>query len=167
MPYQQSEWWRYINDVAKEYEASRVALTRLTAQARADANVLADEPKARNGLSRASDNLEGTYLVRLFAAFESALRSYERWWHPGRVGETRVDASQMIDEIGARNADDVPRRRKRAIGTQIRDRVHQVRRSRNFWAHDDADAIAVPMSLERAKSCLLEYIAKMPLEWGD
>lgn len=167
MPYQQSDWWRYINDVWGEYEASRVAITRLTAQARADANVLAGEPEARSGLSRASKNLEGTYLVRLFAAFESALRSYERWWHPGRVGQTRADVSQMIDEIGARNADDVPRRRKRAIGTQIRDRVHQVRRSRNYWAHDDEDAMDVPMSLERARSCLLEYLAKMPLEWGD
>jgi hypothetical protein len=167
MPYLQSDWWRYINDVGKEYEASRVAVARLTDQVRMNANVLAEEPVARSGLSRASQNLEGTYVVRIFAAFESALRSYERWWHPARIGETRVDASQMIDEIGARNADDVPRRRKRAIGTQIRERVHQVRRSRNYWAHDDADAMGDPMSLERAKMCLLDYIAKMPLEWGD
>ena len=167
MPYHQSDWWHYIYDVGKEYEASRVAVARLTDQVRANANVLADEPEARSGLSRASQNLEGTYLVRVFAAFESALRSYERWWHSERVGQTRVDVSQMIDEIGARNADDVPRRRKRAIGTQIRARVHQVRRSRNFWAHDDADAIEVPMPLQRAKMCLLEYIDKMPLEWAD
>jgi hypothetical protein len=167
MPYHRSDWWRYINEVGQEYEASRVAVARLTDQVHENANVLADEPKARSGLLRASQNLEGTYLVRIFAAFESALRSYERWWHPERVGETRVDASQMIDEIGARNADDVPRRHKRAIGTQIRNRVHQVRRSRNFWAHDDADAIDVPMPLQRAKMCLLEYIDKMPLEWGD
>ena len=30
MPYHQSDWWRYINDVGKEYEASRVAVARLT-----------------------------------------------------------------------------------------------------------------------------------------
>lgn len=167
MPYLQRDWWRHINDVGLEYEASRVAVARLAEQVRANANVLADEPTARRGLSRALDHLEGTYLVRVFAAFESALRSYERWWHPDRVGVTRVDASQMIDEIGARNAEDVPRRRKRAIGNQIRTRVHEVRRSRNYWAHDDADAIDVPMPFGRAKTCLLEYIDKMPLEWGD
>jgi hypothetical protein len=167
MPYHRTEWWRYVNEVVMEYEASRVAVARLTDQVRANANVLADEPKARSGLSAASQNLERTYLVRVFAAFESALRSYERWWHPERIGVTPGDASQMIDEIGARNADDVPRRRKRAIGTQIRERVHEVRRSRNFWAHDDEDAIDVPMPLVRAKMCLLEYLDKMPLEWGD
>ena len=165
MLYHQSDWWNYINEVGKEYEASRVAIIRLTNQVAVNANVLDDEPRARGGLSRASRNLEGTYLVRVFAAFESALRSYERWWHPNR--ETRVDASQMIDEIGARKADDIPRRHKRVIGTQIRERVQLVRRSRNYWAHDDADAVADPMPLERATMCVLEYINKMPLEWGD
>ncbi|MBX9679130.1 MAG: hypothetical protein K2X38_10240 [Gemmataceae bacterium] len=73
----------------------------------------------------------------------------------------------MIDEIGARFAENVPRLHKRVIGTQIRDRVHRVRRSRNYWAHDDADAVGAPMSFEQAKSSLLEYIDKMPHEWGD
>jgi len=167
MSHKQLDWWRYINDVGKEYEASRVAVSRLAQQVHENPNVLADEPKARDGLPQASKNLEGTYLVRVFAAFESALRSYERWWHPERVGVTRVDASQMIDEIAARKADDIPRRHKRVIGTQIRNRVHLVRRSRNYWAHDDADAVNNPMSFIRAKECILEYIDKMPIEWGD
>ena len=167
MLYLQSDWRQYIIDVGGEYKASQVAVARLTEQVRADANVLAAEPEARSSLSRASRNLEGTYPVRAFAAFESALRSYEKWWHPERVGGKRVDASQMIDEIGSRVADDIPRRHKRPIGTQIRERVHLVRRSRHYWAHDDTDAIGEPMPLERAKSCLLEYIGKMPLEWGD
>ncbi len=90
---------------------------------------------------------------------------YDRAWHPSR--QNRADASQIIDEIGARNADDAPIKRKRAIGNQIRERVHQVRRSRNYWAHDDADATDVPMGFGRAKMCLLAYTEKMPLEWGD
>ncbi len=165
MAHQRFDWWRYINDVGIEFEASKVAVARLTDQVRLNANALVDEPRARDGLARASRNLEGTYLVRIFAAFEAALRSYERWWHPDR--EYRVDASQMIDEIGARYAENVPRLHKRVIGTQIRERVHRVRRSRNYWAHDDADAVETPMSFEQAKGSLLDYIDKMPLEWGD
>ena len=165
MPYSQAEWWRYINDVGKEYEASRVAVSRLVSLVQANANVLTNEPEARDGLSRAYKNLEGTYLIRLFAAFESALRSYERWWHPTR--SKTPDTSQMIDEIGARNAEDIPRRRKRPIGNQIREVVQRVRRSRNYSAHDDADAIDTPMPFQQAKACLLAYIDKMPLEWGD
>lgn len=166
MPYSRLEWWRSINEVGREYEASRVAVARLAGQLLADPNLLNDEPQARQGLPQASRNLEGTYVVRVFAAFESALRSYERWWHPERVGTARVDASQMIDEIGARHAPDIPRRTKRPIGLQIRERVHEVRRSRNYWAHDEADAVARPMPFGRARECLLAYIDKMPNEWG-
>jgi hypothetical protein len=86
MPYSRLEWWRYINEVGREYEASRVAVARLAGQLLADPNLLNHEPTARQGLPQASRNLEGTYLIRVFAAFESALRSYERWWHPERVG---------------------------------------------------------------------------------
>ena len=121
---------------------------------------------SRDQIALVSLKLEGRYVVRVFAAFESALRSYERWWHPNRIRKEFPTAATMIDEIGAHREDNVARRRKREIGLQIRERVHEVRRTRNFWAHADDSQCDYPLPIEQATERLLAYIRKMPLEWA-
>ncbi len=79
MPYLLSEWRAHIQEVWGEFKAARLAVSRLKEQVNADANIVAGEYGVREHLSSADANLEGTYIVRIFAAFEAALRSYDRF----------------------------------------------------------------------------------------
>ena len=165
MPHSRSDWILYIRAVSKEYGSARLAVDHVQNQLRDDAHYM-DGTLTRDEIAHVSRYLEGTYIVRMFAAFESALRSYERWWHPTRTRRERPDAATMIDEIGAHKEDNVAPRRKREIGLQIRARVHEARQTRNYWAHDDKDQIELPLTIDQLTSRLLAYIQKMPLEWG-
>ena len=139
MPHLQRDWILYIRAVLNEYQSARVAVDHVAGQLQVDANFL--EGLSREKIARVRNYLEGTYVVRVFAAFESALRSYEQWWHPGRPKDERPTAATMIDQIGAHKEDNVARRRKREIGLQIRERVHEARKTRNYWVHDDEGQI--------------------------
>ncbi len=58
-----------------------MAVDRLKDQVVATPELLKKEERTRAYLRDTDRNLEGTYLVRLFAAFEAALRSYDRARH--------------------------------------------------------------------------------------
>ena len=97
MPNRRFDWHEHIKDIEGEYQAARVAVERLKAEVAATPDVLKKNDRTRAYLRAADTNLEGTYIVRLFAAFEAALRSYDRARHndPSRdedsVGPDRHD----------------------------------------------------------------------------
>src|SRR4051812_9953297 len=72
MPFSNREWQEDIKGVEREYVAARYALRRTQAQVDAAPDILAQNDPARKELRAAVDHLEGTYVVRLFAAFEAA-----------------------------------------------------------------------------------------------
>ncbi len=115
---------------------------------------MGQDPFTLKYLRRTHVNFEGTYIVRLFATFEAALRSYDRANHNDPTRSTR--ASILIDTIGAR--------RGRGIQAGIRQGVHQVRQVRNYWAHE-ADEIPGPMSIEEARRRLQYYLRELEDEW--
>ncbi len=123
MPYRRFDWHQHITEVWGEYRSARAAVDHLKAAVAATPDLLKNDPVVREYLRDAHGNLAGTYIVRLFAAFEAALRSYDRARHgdPTR----RTDASVMIDEIAGK--------RGRRIPMGIRQRADEVRRVRNFW----------------------------------
>jgi hypothetical protein len=137
-----------------EYRAARAAVDRLKAGLLATPDLLKREDEARKYLRHADRNLEGTYLVRLFAAFEAALRSYARARHndPTR----NEDASVLIDSIGGR--------RGQGISDAVRAGAHAVRRVRNYWAHEN-DALLVLMTITDARARLQKYLSWLPEEW--
>ncbi len=155
MPYLLSEWRAHIQEVWGEYQAARFAVRRLHEQVKADANIVAGEHGVREYLSPADTNLEGTYIVRIFAAFEAALRSYDRYHFDDPERETR--AATMIDQLGALN--------HVRVRIPIRDGVHRVRRIRNFWAHDSDDD-PNPMPIDRVRGLLQAYLDRFPKSWG-
>jgi hypothetical protein len=122
MPNRRFDWHEHIKNVEGEYQAARVAVDRLKAALVATPDLLKKKDEARSYLRHADRNLEGTYLVRLFAAFEAALRSYDRARHndPTR----NEDASVLIDSIGGR--------RGQGISAAVRAGAHAVRRVRNY-----------------------------------
>ena len=81
MPNRRFDWHEHIKEVEGEYRTARVAVDRLMAQVVATPDLLEDDERTRAYLRDTDRNLEGTYLVRLFAAFEAALRSYDRARH--------------------------------------------------------------------------------------
>lgn len=135
--------------------SARAAVDRLRTAVAATPDLLKNNPVARDHLSRATKNLDGTYIVRLFAAFEAALRSYDRAKNNDRARETT--AAVMIDEIGGK--------RGRGIQPGIRKRAHDVRQVRNYWAHQD-DAAPASMTVDEARARLQAYLHELPDEWG-
>ncbi|MBS0261244.1 MAG: hypothetical protein JSS02_04750 [Planctomycetes bacterium] len=155
MPYLLSEWRAHIQEVWGEFKAARLAVSRLKEQVHADATIVSGEHEVRERLSSADANLESTYIVRIFAAFEAALRSYDRFHFNDPDRET--SAATMIDQLGAL--------KQLRVRDDIRVGVHRVRRIRNFWAHD-SDMDPDPMLIDRVRGLLQTYLDKFPKSWG-
>jgi hypothetical protein len=154
MPHRRFDWHEHLIEVAGEYKAARLAVDRLTAAVAADPSVLGKDDRAPANLRAATQNLEGTYLVRLFAAFEAALRSYDRARHndPRR----KEDGASLIDSIGGR--------RGQGISSSVREDAQAVRQVRNRWAHED-DASEEDMGILVAAPRLHKFLSWLPLEW--
>lgn len=155
MPNRRFDWHEHVKDVEGEYRAARIAVDRLKSQVAADAGLLGYDDRTRAYLRDAGRNLEETYLVRLFAAFEAALRSYDRARHndPNRDEV----ASILIDSVGGR--------RGQGISTAVREGAHAVRLLRNYWAHE-SEIMPAPMTLAEARARLQRYLSWLPEEWG-
>ena len=153
MPYRRFDWHERVKAVENEYKSVRIAVDRLKSAVAHDPSILGDDSKPAN-LGGADRNLEGTYLVRLFAEFESALRSYDRARHGDPTRKT--EASILIDTIGGR--------RGQGISANVRQGAHAVRRVRNHWAHE-RDAAPDPMSIAEARARLQAFLSWLPDEW--
>jgi hypothetical protein len=151
MPHRRFDWHEHIKEIEGEYRAARIAVDRLKSQVASAPGLLGKDDRAR--LRDTDRNLERTYLVRLFAAFEAALRSYDRARHndPNR----NVVASVLIDSISGR--------RGQGISTAVRNGVHAVRELRNYWAHE-TETMPDPMTLEQARARLQTYLSWLPEE---
>jgi len=108
----------------------------------------------RPSLRTAFENLEGTYLVRLFAAFEAGLRSFDRARHDDAA--RTEDAAVLIDSIGGRRGQGIP--------PTIRANAQAVRKARNRWAQED-DSSAQEMSINEAAARLHTFLAWLPETW--
>jgi hypothetical protein len=155
MPYRRFDWHQHITDVWGEYRSARAAVERLNAEVAARPDLLKNEPEARVYLRAARKNLAGTYIIRLFAAFESALRSYDRAKHGDSTRKTK--ASVLISEIGGK--------RGRGIQPSIRRLADEVCRARNYWAHESDDDPG-PMTVDEARARLQAFLHELPDEWG-
>lgn len=143
------EWFERIRAVEREFFVARKAVDDfLDAVRSGDTDRLPPNTKLRD-VEAMSDALEGTYLIRLFAAFESGLRSY---W--ATIRDTTPTTEQLINSIAG----------KRNIPDDVRDQVHEVREYRNSLVHED-DAETDPVALGAARSALCTFFARLPDEW--
>jgi hypothetical protein len=154
MPYRLFDWHEHIKDVEGEYRAARFAVERLKAAVVATLDILKNDDSVRAHLGETDSNLEGTYLVRIFAAFEAALRSYDRARHNDLTRNEH--ASVLIDTTAGR--------RGQGISDAVRTGPHAVRRVRNYWAHEN-DAAPEPMTIAEARARLQKYLSWLPQEW--
>src|SRR5208282_5056055 len=99
MPHRRFEWHERIKAVEREYWSARRAVDRLSADVARDPSALGEGPSPRD-LRSADENLEGTYLVRMFAEFETGV-----WYMTPSLTEkipviSREDYVQLCDAIG-------------------------------------------------------------------
>ena len=134
MPHHRREWDKAIKAIEREYASMRLAADRLLEDARRDPTVLGREIDLRH-IVEASVRLEGTYVIRLFAEFETGLRLF---W--ATIRDTEPPTQHLLDGIAAR----------RAITPERLANAHAVRVYRNSLVHERDEEVA-PISMAEAR----------------
>jgi hypothetical protein len=143
------DWLTRIKAVERDYSATRFATDRLVDSARLDPTVLGRLLELRD-LLQASDRLEPTYFIRLFAVFESGLRYFWQAYKPGR----RPRTEHLLDGVTS----------ARAIPNDLLVNAHAVRRYRNHLVHEQSEE-AEPISLTTARGHLCTFFSRLPPTW--
>jgi hypothetical protein len=97
------------------------------------------------------ENLEATYIVRLFAVFEAGVR--EVWANRYRR-RTAPPMEVLLDSLAAR----------RNIPQEHLTNAHAIRQYRNALLHQASDDI-VPITIAQARRCLCTFFSFMPHHW--
>jgi hypothetical protein len=142
------EWQTRIKVVEREYVAMRQAADRFRQAAMDDPTILLESVR-HNEIVVASRNLEGTYLIRLFAEFETGARQY---W-----GATYDSYPRTLDLLNGLAA------RCRVPDTQ-RDNGHLVRVYRNSLVHEREDETD-PLGISQARGYLCHFFSFLPPKW--
>jgi len=142
------EWQSRIKAIEHEYVVMRQAADRFRKAALDDPTVL--QGNLRHGqIIVASKNLEGTYIIRLFAEFESGARQY---W--GTKWDSHPKTVDLLVGLAARcGIPDTPQ-----------DNVHLVRDYRNALVHEREDMQdVVPIAVARGHLC--RFFSFLPPPW--
>jgi hypothetical protein len=142
------DWLTRIKAVEREYRATSQAVAWFLNDAGGDPNVLADDLRHRD-IKNASSNLEGTYLIRLFAEFETGVRHY---WSAN--WDTEPPTRSLLDGLAARQN----------IPTTTTTRCHLVRDYRNFLVHERESDMAA-LNLGEARAALCTFFSFLPEQW--
>ena len=150
MPNDQAHWQLRIKTVEREHGAMRLAIDRLWGVARSGPANL------RSGVTltdirNASGRLDGTYLIRLFAEFETGLRSF---WSTRRKTLPPSRTRDLLDGVAA----------MRAITLEILTNAQDVREYRNALVHERGEA-TVLLSIPEARRHLCRCFSYLPPAW--
>jgi hypothetical protein len=141
------EWQDRIKAVEREHVAMRQAANHFRQAAVADPTIL--EGNLRRWIDDALENLEGTYIIRLFAEFETGARQY---WAANWV--TNPNTIDLLSGLAAR----------RRIPDTERDNAHLVRNYRNSLVHEREEKLEV-MPIAVARSYLCHFFSFLPPRW--
>src|SRR5271168_4617279 len=97
MPHDLFEWLGRIKAVEREHSVVQFATEGLFASARKDSGVLEGKFTFRD-IGHASEHLDATYIVRLFAEFETGLRLF---WIVARASEPPSRTKDLLDGVAA------------------------------------------------------------------
>jgi len=138
-----------LGAIEREYRAVALAVQRLLQQADRDPNVLGSARITHFDVRACAAALESTYIVRLFAVFEDALRDVRRRAYRKR-GPIQAEAllAQCASRQRVREGDVIS--------------AHRVREYRNVIVHGGD---AAPVSLPQARKWLCTYFGWMPPQW--
>jgi hypothetical protein len=143
------DWQGRIKAVEQQHAAVQLAAIRLLEEGRRDPTILKGDVKHRH-IVEANRDLEGTYIIRLFAEFETGLRQF---WETERDSHPRT--RDLLDGIAA----------MRVIPDGLKDKAHAVREYRNSLVHEREDEELEPLPIARARGYLCHFFSFLPLEW--
>jgi hypothetical protein len=142
------EWQARIKAVEREHLATRQATDRFRELAHRDPTILVGDLLYRE-IVRASENLDGTYIIRLFAEFETGLRQY---WDQARGTNPRT--RDLLDGLAA----------LRGIPDEQTENAHTVREYRNSLVHEREEEVdAIPVA--KARGYLCHFFSFLPAKW--
>lgn len=138
-----------VGHVQGEYRVAAWAVDRCRHQADADPSIHNASKIELNEFRRCGVTLEATYLIRLFAVFESHLRDI---WARAFERDTHPIVRDLIDGCAARQG----------VPDDILAHAHEVRVYRNSLVHGGE---APQVILGGARQYLYTYLGGMPPEW--
>jgi hypothetical protein len=148
MPRERDVWPPRIKAIEREYSAVRLGTVRLLSQAQVDPTILSGGFRFRD-IGHAAERLEGTYLIRLYAEFETGLRKY---WETIRSTHPRME--DLIESIASRQK----------IPFDLTLVVHTVRNFRNSLVHV-REGVTETVTIGNAQKYLCRYFGRLPQDW--
>lgn len=118
---------RSLSRLRDEYEAVDASLRYVQDQWRKQNLSLPITRATPESLNRAISDLRSAYFIRLFSTFEGMLREHMAQHHPTISMEEDARAVWLIDRVSQLQSPH--------LSPPLRDRVHEVRRQRNYWVH--------------------------------
>lgn len=149
MPHEAFDWMGRIKAVEREYGAIRFGADRLVAAVGEDPSILKGAVK-RPDIKTASAHLEGTYIIRVFSEFETALVHFVRAF---QIRRPRT-AETLVNRVRSRGR----------ISPADTDRVHRVRQYRNVLVHERSAPVA-PVSVREATGFLCTFLSRIQGIW--
>ncbi len=142
------EWQSRIKAVEREYNTVRRAVDHFQDAARLDPTLLQVDMRYGD-VASASGKLEGTFIIRLFAEFETGARQYwaTNW---GTIPKT----TDLLDGLAAR----------RGIPDTQRENAHLVRKYRNSLVHE-REEMTEEVPMDQSRSYLCHFFSFLPTVW--
>jgi len=142
------EWQSRIVEVCRQYQALTQATKHFRLAAKKDPTILREKITPRD-IEEAENNLEGIFIVRVYAEFETGLRDY---WDT--VRPTHPMMGILMDSVAA----------QRKVPASVSKNAHLVREYRNGLVHEREDAPdSVPVDI--ARSHLSRFFSFLPEDW--
>ena len=143
----------FLEQVHKELDAAHDALIYVEQNWDRQSIFLDIPGSSLPDLGRAAEHQEAVYFIRLFSTFEAILREHLAQHHPGIMVPEEARAVWLIDRVAQRQTP--------AITAVLRNRVHDVRRYRNYLTHL-VGTPPFPLSFTIALARLNKFVDYLP-----
>jgi hypothetical protein len=140
-----------LREIEREWLVASIAAEGLEERLRANPSALAADELEFTDYRNFRDNLEPTYLIRLFAEFEAGLREA---WALAFHQATSPRMQDLIDSVAARCV----------ISPGWSARVHEIRGYRNALVHEGGEEVQ-PIGMREACSELCRFFSGLPHRW--
>ena len=153
MPNERANRIRRIKLIEVEYLATRFSMSRLLADMTRDSTILQPvSPVKPRDVRGAALRLESTFIVRVFAEFETSLRFH---WSSTRPTDPPYRTQDLINGVAARNR----------IAERTKENAHIVRCYRNNLLHLDSDPVQESLDITDTRQYLCQFLSFLPRDW--
>ena len=139
-----------INSIQRQYQSALQAIRLLRAEAEKETEFAQQHSLQQDVLHDTETHLEETFIIRMFAEFESTLRAY---WDQWMKRSTRPPIGQLIDSV---TPNFTPQ--------DWLDRVHEVREYRNMLVHEDTVAGTI-FTLAECHERICRFLNQLDHKW--